>query len=61
MEDNQKQNNYIYHLGKRDAYAELFMYMRTQGVTQTLKDVAEELKDNPHAQWFLTHGNTQDI
>ena len=43
----------FYNLGKRDAYCELFMMIRVDGIDKTLKSIASQIRENPHAKLYL--------
>jgi hypothetical protein len=47
--------NDTYIIGKRDAIAEILMAVRlSDGDTnKVIRELAELLKDNPHAQWVI--------
>lgn len=46
-------NNIEYKIGMRDMLANIFMEIRISGVEETLKKMAEMIKDNPHAEHYL--------
>lgn len=45
--------NDFYNLGKRDLACELFASFRLKGIGDSLIELAEQIKDNPHAQYYL--------
>jgi len=45
--------NDFYELGKRDAFCDIFMWLRTSSDQEVLKAIAEKLKGNPHADFYL--------
>lgn len=52
-------NNLFYGVGLRDAYANVLSIVRTNGLEEGLRLVAEELlkadPEHPHATWFLSN------
>lgn len=48
-------NEKLYHsIGKRDALAEILMMFRNgDSYEKTILELAKQLPDNPHAQYFI--------